>query len=409
MPLSSSLRSAQIIAVLSVTQLIGWGTTFSMLGVLGRVIAPDLEFSNEIVFAGLTVMMVVSALAGPTTGRLLARHGAARVLSASSVILAAGMLLLSASTGIVLYALAWIALGIGGALGLSAPAYAAVVEREGLGAKRTIAILMLFTGLSSTVFWPVLSVLNADIGWRATFIVCAAAHLLICLPLHLFCLPNPQAGSEKDKGARTAAPLPLTPRASRLAFIFVAAATTVSTFVTFGLSTTLIEVLRQSGAAPDIALKLGSALGAVGMSARLMDMVLGRRGNPILSAVIGLGMMIASVILLLSGAPALSALVVFVLVYGFGSGVMAVARTLLPLALFSPADYGLQAARLSLPQNLANALAPVALTAALDHVGAGPTMLICGGLIALAFLFIMALLVVVRGATRAAVPAPAIP
>ncbi|MFP3656426.1 MFS transporter, partial [Burkholderia sp. SIMBA_052] len=86
---------AQTIAVLAITQLIGWGTTFDMLGVMGRVIAPELGLPNEIIFAGITIMMVVTAFASPGTGRLLARHGAAKVLAASSVIFATGLVMLS--------------------------------------------------------------------------------------------------------------------------------------------------------------------------------------------------------------------------------------------------------------------------------------------------------------------------
>ncbi len=48
---SSRFRSAQTVTVLAVTQLIGWGTTFDMLGVMGRVVAPDLGLPNEVVFA----------------------------------------------------------------------------------------------------------------------------------------------------------------------------------------------------------------------------------------------------------------------------------------------------------------------------------------------------------------------
>ncbi|MFH7416859.1 hypothetical protein VSS92_29740, partial [Pseudomonas syringae pv. tagetis] len=79
-------------------------------------------------------------------------------------------LVLGAANGIVLYAGAWVIIGIGGAFGLSAPAYTAVVEREGANGKRVIAILMLFTGLSSAIFWPILSLLNEAVGWRLTFL-----------------------------------------------------------------------------------------------------------------------------------------------------------------------------------------------------------------------------------------------
>jgi len=126
-----------MVGVLAVTQLIGWGTTFDMLGVMGRIIAPALGLPNEAIFAGLTIMMVISAFAGPATGR----YGAAKVLAASSITFAIGLLLLAATTNIVVYALAWVVIGLGGALGLSAPCYTAVLEREGVNGKRVIAIL----------------------------------------------------------------------------------------------------------------------------------------------------------------------------------------------------------------------------------------------------------------------------
>lgn len=290
MPKSSRFRSAQTVTVLAVTQLIGWGTTFDMLGVMGRVVAPDLGLANEVAFAGLTIMMVVSAIVGPATGRWLGRYGAARVLSAASLTFALGLLLLAAANGIVLYASAWVIIGIGGAFGLSAPAYTAVVEREGANGKRVIAILMLFTGLSSAIFWPILSLLNEAVGWRLTFLVCAALQFFVCLPLHLLGLPKPIA-THVEGGTAEIAPVPLSKAKQRKAFLLIAAATTISTFVTFGISPSLLEIFRQSGASPAFALQLGSARGVLGISARFLDMLLGRHGNPMLSAVMGISLM----------------------------------------------------------------------------------------------------------------------
>ncbi|MGO7688629.1 MFS transporter [Rhizobium ruizarguesonis] len=396
MPKSSRFRSAQTVTVLAVTQLIGWGTTFDMLGVMGRIVAPDLGLANEVVFAGLTIMMVVSAIVGPATGRWLGRYGAARVLSAASLTFALGLLLLAAANGIVLYASAWVIIGIGGAFGLSAPAYTAVVEREGANGKRVIAILMLFTGLSSAIFWPILSLLNETVGWRLTFLVCAALQFFVCLPLHLFALPKPIA-THVEGGAAEIAPVPLSKAAQRKALL-IAAATTISTFITFGISPSLLEIFRQSGASPAFALQLGSARGVLGISARFLDMLLGRRGNPMLSAITGISLMMFSFLTMLVASPSTPLLVTFILLYGFGAGVMTVARALLPLALFSPREFGLQSARLSLPQNLANAIAPVIFTAILDRAGTGPALAACAVLAALSLTFVLMLMALVRGA-----------
>ncbi|PDT05436.1 MFS transporter [Rhizobium chutanense] len=407
MPNSFRFRSAQTVTVLAVTQLIGWGTTFDMLGVMGRIVAPALGLVNEVVFAGLTIMMMVSAILGPATGRWLSRYGAARVLSAASLTFALGLCLLAAADGIMLYASAWVVIGIGGAFGLSAPAYTAVVEREGENGKRVIAILMLFTGLSSAIFWPILSLLNETIGWRPTFLVCAALQFFVCLPLHLFALPKPIA-TRGEGGAADIAPVPLTKAARRKAFLLIAAATTITTFITFGISPSLLEIFRQSGASPAFALQLGSARGVLGISARFLDMLLGRRGNPLLSAAMGIGLMATSFLVMLVAGPSAPMLVTFVLLYGFGAGVMTVARALLPLALFSPGEYGLQAARLSLPQNLANAIAPVIFTAILDRAGIGPALVTGAALAALALAFILMLMALVRGA-HASQPSPVVP
>ena len=72
----AGMRRARIIAVLAITQLIGWGTGYDMLGVLGRVVAADLHFSNEIAFLGVGAALIVSALVGPLVGKWLASQGA---------------------------------------------------------------------------------------------------------------------------------------------------------------------------------------------------------------------------------------------------------------------------------------------------------------------------------------------
>ncbi|KAB1126537.1 MFS transporter [Neorhizobium galegae] len=407
MPKTLPLRSAQTIAVLAVTQIISWGTTSDMLGVMGRIVAPELDLPNEVVFFGLSIMMLVSALAGPATGRLLGRHGAAKVMACASVIFAIGLLLLASAHEILVYGLAWIVIGIGGALGLSAPAYTAVVEREGLDGKRVIAILMLFTGLSATIFWPALTLMNDLVGWRMTFVFSAMLQLFICLPLYLFGLPKPIDRNGQTQATDTA-PVDFTPPERRRAFFLVAAATAISSFISFGLSPSLLALLQQAGASPALALQLGSARGVIGVSARFVDMALGRRGNALLTSLVGTGLILFSFLLAATVTSSAPVLVVFMLLYGFGTGVLAVARALLPLSLFSPGEFGLQSARLSLPQNLATAAAPVVFTAILDRAGVTAALVTGAVLSAISLVLVLMLVGLVRRANaRTAEPSPA--
>lgn len=68
---------ARLIGVLALGQIVSWGTGFDMLAILAPRIGGELAIGNEIVFAGLTIMMLISALCGPLLGRMLVRRGAA--------------------------------------------------------------------------------------------------------------------------------------------------------------------------------------------------------------------------------------------------------------------------------------------------------------------------------------------
>ncbi len=406
MPVSA--RSAQTIGVLAITQLIGWGTTFESVGVLGRRLAPDLGLANEIVYAGLSVMMMVSALASPLVGRLLDRHGAARVMAAGSLFFAAGLCLLAGSGGIVTYAASWVILGLGGAFVLSAPAFTAVVEREGAAGQRSIAILMLFTGLSATIFWPLLSLMSDLAGWRSTLLMAAALHAFVCAPLYLFGLPKPIV-YEKSGASADLAPVPLTENDRKNAFLLMAITASIASFVTFGMSPSLLEVLHQFGATPEFALQLAAARGVLGICARGVDMLLGKRGNPFITSVTGCSLMVVAFASLLLLPASAATLWLFIALYGFGSGILVVAPALLPLALFSPREYGRQATRLAMPQNIANALAPVIFTALIDRTGVATAVVAAIALAGVALTAILMLISLVRRVRALAAPVPSPP
>ena len=67
-----------LIAILSIGQIIGWGTTFYLPAVLGDEMGRELGVSRETVFLGVTLMVAIGALLSPTCGRLMDRHGAGR-------------------------------------------------------------------------------------------------------------------------------------------------------------------------------------------------------------------------------------------------------------------------------------------------------------------------------------------
>lgn len=370
--LPNPLSKLRLIAVLAVSQLVGWGTTFDMPSVLGRAMERDLGMPFETIFGGLTAMMIVMALASPRAGRLLIRFGAARVMTAGSVLMASGLTVLSLSQGPVSYFAAWLVIGLGGTCALSVAANTAVVERQGAAAKRTIGTLMIFTGLSSALFWPILSLAENAIGWRITLQVAAAAHLILLVPLHRFGLPaRGDAASLNAAVPATTKPLPILNARDRLrAFVLIASASSLNSLTSFGVSASLIELLKLAGAAPELALTLASLRGVIGISARLADLVAGERTSPVASGLAASAAMFGA-FLMLAAFPASSFVVplLFVLLYGAGSGVAAVARALLPLSFFTREDFATMSSNVALPQNIASALSPVIFATMMENFG----------------------------------------
>lgn len=380
---------ARLIGVLAVGQIISWGSGFDMLAVLGPRIGQELAIANEVVFAGLTVMMTISALCGPLLGRTLVRHGAAPVLVAGSLLFAAGFAVLAFAGGVASYLLGWAVIGFAATCGLTTAAHAAVVERVGAESGRLLTLLMLFTGLSAAVFLPVTALADQHLGWRGTLVAYAGLQLFVLLPLYVFVLPGRPA--RKATGSRELAGASRPPVDTRRAFMLLAAMTTISAFTTFGLSPLLPLLLVQAGATQSLAVQLASARSVLAITARGLDFLLGKHGNPFVTAMIGLCLLLVSLLLLLAFAPAMPAFIGFIVFFGFGAGVLTVSRAVLPLAVFSPEEYGLQAARISLPQNLAIAFAPVIFTLALDRGGVSAMLTIASVLIGISFVLLLVL------------------
>lgn len=385
-----------LVAALTVSQILGWGTTYEMPAVFGRAMAADLGLANETAFAGLTVMMLVMAFLGPWTGRQIARHGASKVLAMGSVLMAAGLATLALSTGLVLYAVAWLILGVGGSFALTVPAFAAVVEREGRDARRAIGILMVFTGLSSAVCWPLLTLAGEALGWRGALLAAAAVQLLVVLPVHLAIGRIAITRSDEDRAADAVEPLDLSRRMAVVAFLLIALSSSLSSLMTFGLSPQLLHILELSGATPALALQLGSLRAVFGISARAVDLVLGKRTSPITTGLAGSAMLTASTLLLIFFSGTSSSLLLFTALYGFGSGVSALARATMALSFFSASRFARQSARLALPQNLANATAPVLMTSVIDRAGIDAGLVLATLLAATGFVAILGLAVIAR-------------
>lgn len=375
-----SLKTVLAIAGLGTTQIIGWGSAFTPLMVFGATFASDLNVSREVAFSGITVMLIASAIIAKHVGAAVSRHGARPVMMAGSVILAAAMLGMALSTTFATYAIAWLLIGIGMPMALNNTAMPGLVEVVGRNARRAITALTLLSGLTSTVFLPLIAWLDTRFGWRGAYLVFALLHLMVCLPIHATVLKRqspvrtveeePETKSEKSSAEANRflqGSLPANKR--RLAFVMLAVWSCTEGMLTWGLNLQIIDVLKGLGMTHAAAIGVWLFTGPAQASARLVDLVLGNRFHMLTAALMSAALApMAFLTLLLAGVTFWTALT-FCLCFGIAHGFYAIARNTLPLMLFGQREYAIYMSRLSVPQNIVNAVAPVLFAAVLSYVG----------------------------------------
>ena len=91
--LKSRLRGDSLlhrIVPLGVVEIIAWGTTFYSLGVLGNPIAADTGWSRSVVFAGISVGLIVSSALSSWAGRAIDAKGGRFVMALGACAAARG-------------------------------------------------------------------------------------------------------------------------------------------------------------------------------------------------------------------------------------------------------------------------------------------------------------------------------
>jgi MFS family permease len=390
---------------LGVTQIIGWGTSFSAIAVLGTPIGADLKLPREVVFAGVTIMLVVSGLVAPWVGRTLDRRGPRMLMAAGSCLAAVSLGLMAGARGPVQFLLAWAMFGGAVALALSTTALPALVQLAGPHARKAVSGLTILGGTTSLLFLPITAGLAGWLGWRGTVLVYAALHLMIALPIHLLILRTaappaaPADGGRKDTTWRGDLP----ERLRGKAFWLLVAWSCCEGMLVWGFNLQAVDLLIGMGlpfAAAIAAWMFSSPSQAI---ARIIDLVFGHRYTVMTLSIVSAALApLGFLLFYAAGTSAMSAAVMATL-YGLGHGIFVIARNMLPLKLFGMATFGTMTGRMALPQNVANALAPILVASLLARVGPQATL-------AVSAVFALGSLVAVLLLARLVkAPAPALP
>lgn len=362
--------AVRVLVVLALGQIIGWGT-LSLPAVIADRMARDLGLSVASIFGGLTVFYAALGFVSPLLARPFARWGARRLMIVGTVATVPGFLVLATSQDATAYFGAWTLLGIAGSATLTTSANILLNEIFGRSARRAIGGLMLMTGLSFSIFWPITAFLTDQVGWRSVCRIYAATTLLFCLPLYVFGLPNHWRSPTGIRGREASRSAPF----DKYVFYLLTTGVAINAFVTLGFNSILIELLKSRGLAPGQALAYGSLLGVFQVSARAVDFFGGERWDGITTGIFA-GLALCAAMLLLMTEMGAAGAFCFVVLYGLGSGASAVSRASIPLVFYDKVDFARVASQIAMPINVLSALAPPLLAGLLSQGGGVAALLI---------------------------------
>jgi predicted MFS family arabinose efflux permease len=357
------------VATLGVTQMISWGTTYYLPAVLNEAFRRDLGLSGTQVFSGVAITLITAALLAWPMGRLMDREGAGKSMPAGSLFLSLGLVVLGMSQGFWSYAAAWVIFGIGMSLAMSNAVFSAMTQISGQRARRGIVIIMLFGGMAATVFWPLTLWLEAQIGWRASCFTFAAVHALFCAPAHRLFLAGATSAENRQDLRADELPGQIPAAQRRLAAGLIMVAVAGNGFVSWGLDLHLIAILKDFGLSAGAAVAIAAWKGPATLMARGLDIVMAGRVSPMGSALAAGVLIPAGLGMALAFAAGLPAAVVFITVFGFGTGLMTVARATLPLSLLGSQGFAITLGRLTLPTQIVYAVSPMTVGMCLDRYG----------------------------------------
>jgi MFS family permease len=361
---------------MAIAQTISWGTLFYGFSLFVIPMHESLGWSRPLLNGALSLGLLSTGIVAFPVGAWIDRHGGRGVMTLCS--LAGGLLLCAwaqVETPWVFY-LIWVLIGASMAGVLYEPAFAVITAVFGPDARRGITALTLVAGFASTVFMPLTQLLIGALGWRHTLLVLGALNLAVCLPLHVLFVPGTTRSHLSEMPKESASPAREIHAILRgrvfvgLAIWFTAYNAAQTAFIF-----QFVPLLTTWGVETAAILTSVSIIGPMQVVGRIVLMCFSARLE---TREIGIAVTVllpASVLALLFFPHTLLSLGLVVTLYGAGNGIMTIVRGIAVSDLIGRTHYGALNGALTVPMNVAKALAPFVAAALWSAMGDPSLML----------------------------------
>lgn len=356
------------IAVLCVTQILGWAALFYPPGLTMTHIAAAHGWSLAQALSGFSIALGVSGLCAPYACGLVDRYGGNGIMAGGALIGAAGLLALPLAGNFWVYTAGWVLLGISMACNLYDPAFTVLTRIFGTASRRPITLVTFVGGLASTLSWPMTQLLITHGGWESVYYAFAGVLAFVVAPLCAFGLPRNVA----YVAPRVAADAPVVAPAKFVSptgatFILVTAGFACHAFMQSGTLAHLLAILQRGGISVEASVVIGAMFGPAQVLTRMADFATGGRLHPLWVARLAMALMGCGFIFLIVVGFSIEVAALFAITFGAANGVVTIARGALPLSLFGPVGYGRVVGRIARPAQICQALSPFVLAYAIDR------------------------------------------
>ncbi|RYX92138.1 MAG: MFS transporter [Comamonadaceae bacterium] len=376
-PVSSTPTNAydrRFVGWLSLGQLISWGSIFYMFALVMEPVEQELGLGRAEASLGFSLALMAEGLLAYPVGRWIDRGHERAVMTGGSLLVVAGMVLLSMAQSAAGFWLAWLCLGAAMSATLYAPSFAVVTRRFPQDFRRAIITLTFLGGLASTVFIPLTSWLITQVGWRHALWALALIHLLVCVPLHWIVLRRhkPSQTVQATTAARDTATAgssvapagqlqPLSHYLRSAPFLLIGVFVVLMMAITSALPAHMISLLRENGLGEAWVIVIPASIGVIQVLGRALLYFFEHHfdvhmANRIIPCLIPLGLAA-----LLAGGGHGWAAVLFVGLYGMGNGMMTIVKGTAIAQYVNRQHVASLNGALGLPLAFARALAPLLL------------------------------------------------
>ncbi len=360
----SPRHDARLVGWLSLAQLISWGSIFYTFALLMEPVERELGLSRAQSSLAFSLALLAEGLLAYPVGRWIDQGHERSVMTGGSLLAGVCLALHSSVTGALGFYAVWIGLGAAMSAVLYSPVFSVVTRRFPNDFRRAIITMTFLGGLASTVFIPLTAWLIAHWGWRHAMLGLAALHWLVCAPLHAMMLRNAPGPLPKNTGKQETQITGGVTRYLRSApFLLIAMFVILMMAVTVALPAHMVSLLRENGLSETWVIAIPASIGVVQVFGRVLlfffeqhfDVHLANRLIPCLIPV-GLIALLAAPLL---GEHQIWLVLLFVLLYGIGNGMLTIVKGTAMAQYVSREYVATLNGVLGLPLALARASAPL--------------------------------------------------